>query len=154
MEQQTAIADAAPSVDAELKPAPITLGRVTLYFELLCELGLADAFDEIAKKRSIPKTQGKATKSLGAELQAVEQEDSPEYVTINLARIFRGIASGGALITLGKIVFEPAREMTEKSFEEAVGRCTAEAFRSAFFPFARESHALHSELVVCAVGYV
>ena len=117
-----------------LEPAPVDLGRVTRYFEMLCRLGMDDVMDEVAKKSRVPS--GKPTTSLGGELAIRKDEEA--YVAIDVARIWREIGRNGFLIEMACLLFD--------ADEEAVKAVSPDEFRTAFFVLARESHAVCDEL--------
>ena len=117
------------------EPAPVTLGRVTRFYQLLCDLGYADLLD-VAAAEAQPELPTGRPVTIAEQVEASQAREVPEatLVRIDLARIYRAIAEGGALQRLGAILFDCT--------EEEADEIEAAALEGALVPFAVASFAL------------
>jgi len=133
-----------PARDVPLKPAPVTLGRVSDYFALMVRIGVADLLDEVLSVQVTSEVVSGPVGKLKNKPQERPQEKSE--VLMDLGRLYREIGEKGALYELGSIVYgcteEEARDIPIDSSDDGEG------FEAAFFSFALRSNALVNDLVV------
>ncbi|MEM1055187.1 MAG: hypothetical protein AAGI52_06655 [Bacteroidota bacterium] len=112
-------------------PAP-TLDQAGLFFRLLCDLGYADALDELhqAEAPRIPMGKSSLAEAAGVVTTAETDADggADPVVRFDLGEIFRQIGRHGAFPRLGAIIWN--------TDEDKAGGIEVSALREAFLPFA------------------